>query len=170
MAGSNQTIERLIQVLETASFHDGKNVAPFGEELQVEGIVDEKIPRQFASTNASLLSFPGAGSERIRSVLEQATWNSVEGSARSFGYAKLPTTANSCSPADISLLDMEKGLPKGRHLTYTPLEESFLISYWNPQWPSNWQNTATEGSFFHLSLNGRAVEPMIKTTCHVVKK
>ena len=35
IAGSNQTIERLMQVLETASFQDGKNVGPFGEELKV---------------------------------------------------------------------------------------------------------------------------------------
>ena len=34
IAGSNQTMERLMQVLETASFQDGKNVGPFGEELK----------------------------------------------------------------------------------------------------------------------------------------
>jgi hypothetical protein len=63
IAGSNQTMERLIQVLETASFQDGKNVGPFGE----------KIPNPFASTKALLLSFPGSGSERVRALLEQAT-------------------------------------------------------------------------------------------------
>jgi hypothetical protein len=73
IAGSNQTIERLIQVLETASFHNGKNEGPFGEELKIKGIVDEKIPKQFASTKALLLSLPGAGSERVRALLEQAT-------------------------------------------------------------------------------------------------
>jgi hypothetical protein len=36
IAGNNRTMERLIQVLETASFQDGKNVGPFGEELITE--------------------------------------------------------------------------------------------------------------------------------------
>jgi hypothetical protein len=35
IAGSNQTMERWIQVLETGSFQDGKNVGPFGEELNI---------------------------------------------------------------------------------------------------------------------------------------
>jgi hypothetical protein len=73
IAGSNQTMERLIQVLETASFQDGKNVGPFGEELKEKAVVDEKIPKRFASTKALLLSSPGVGSERVRALLEQAT-------------------------------------------------------------------------------------------------
>jgi hypothetical protein len=79
-------------------------------------------------------------------TLVDRIWNLVEGSAPSFGYAKLPTTANSRSPADISLLDMEKGLPKGRHLTHAPsggeLSDQLLEFE---------MAVATEGSFFHLS-------------------
>jgi hypothetical protein len=61
-----------MQVLETTSFQDGNNLGPFGEELKVK--VEEELPKHFASTKALLLSFPsGAGSERLRALLEQAT-------------------------------------------------------------------------------------------------
>ena len=46
-------------------------MGPFGEELKVK--VEEKLPKQFDSTKALLFSFPGAGSERLRALLEQAT-------------------------------------------------------------------------------------------------
>jgi hypothetical protein len=58
-------------------------------------------------------------------ALADMIWNLVEVSARSFGYAKPTTTTNSRLPVDITLLDLDKGLPKGRCLL---LDNSNLIS------------------------------------------
>ena len=69
-------MERLIQVLETASFQDGMNVGPFGEELNVKVGVEDKVHTQFASIKALLLSFPGAGSDKSWCPLGAGDWRS----------------------------------------------------------------------------------------------